>query len=377
MLNRVLQFVFIVLLFFVSTQANTPDDELIWSGINAWYNYETAESVSILDSARKLYPEHYAVHLVYAAARYQHSQAVDPVAENYRILSEDLDEIIPVYEALVAKYPDRPIYRLYYGSAIGLKARIHLGRKQWIRTLWHAYQGFFIIRQVAAENPDLIDAQLPIGIVEYYAALSGGLMKFGAGLLGLEPSLKTGREAIIRAADQGDFAWMEAKGILIYLDLYIDNKPADAIRHARDLVGRFPENWYYRQLLTHCQLATGDLESARQSLTWLDKDFPTLSNMHKTAFLGYLHNEWAYYYFLNSDYENAKRSANRAINDYGAELDAVLGQAYLLKGQLLDLEGNRTAAISVYRKAIKLNNFTYSIAEAEKYLRIPYQLVID
>ncbi|MCP4709846.1 MAG: hypothetical protein GY869_14580, partial [Planctomycetes bacterium] len=59
------------------------------------------------------------------------------------------------------------------------------------------------------------------------------------------------------------------------------------------------------------------------------------------------------------------------------ELDAVLGQAYLLKGQLLDLDGDRAAAISAYGEVIKLNNFTCSISEAERYLQIPYQQVND
>ncbi len=70
--------------------AAEPGDSLIWTGIKAWYNYDTGESVAILDSARQLFPENPTVHLVNVAARYQHSQAVDPVEENYRILSNGL-----------------------------------------------------------------------------------------------------------------------------------------------------------------------------------------------------------------------------------------------------------------------------------------------
>ncbi len=35
------------------------------------------------------------------------------------------------------------------------------------------------------KNPELIDAQLPIGIVEYYASLNPGLIKLGAKLMGI------------------------------------------------------------------------------------------------------------------------------------------------------------------------------------------------
>ena len=37
--------------------------------------------------------------------------------------------------ALSKKYKDVPEYKLYYGSAIGLKARISLGKKQWFSTI--------------------------------------------------------------------------------------------------------------------------------------------------------------------------------------------------------------------------------------------------
>ncbi|MFH1852798.1 MAG: hypothetical protein ABIA75_10665 [Candidatus Neomarinimicrobiota bacterium] len=353
--------------------AAAPGDSLIWAGINAWYNYETAQSVAILDSARRLYPEHPTVHLVYAAARYQHSQASAPVEDNYRVLAADLAEIIPIYENLIERYPELPVYRLYYGSAIGLKARIHLGRKEWISTLWSAYRGFSIIRKVARDNPDLIDAQLPIGIVEYYSGLSGGLVKLAAGMFGLEPSVMTGREAILRAADQGEFAWMEAKGIIIYLYLYIENNPEAALRHARTLVATFPGNWYYHQLLTQCYLAAGDVQNGRRALEWIAEHFDALSATNKTNFTGYLNYEWAHFYYLQDDWGQALVYLDRSIDGYRAELDAVLAEALLLKGRILDARGERVGAVQCYREVIALDNFSHTIRLAEQHLRMPYR----
>ncbi len=364
-------------LLFNFTVATEPGDNLVWTGINAWYNYDTEVSVALLDSARQQFPENPTVHLVYAAARYQHSQAVDPVGENYRVLAADLAEIIPIYEELIERFPRKPVYRLYYGSAIGLKARIHLGRKEWIRTLWHAYKGFSIIRLVAEENPDFIDAQLPIGIVEYYSDLSGGLLKFGAGLFGLEPSQETGRAAINTAAFQGDFSWMEASGIIIYLYLYIENEPRKALPLAEKLVQSFPGNWYYQQLLTHCQMITGDLENGYASLLYLDDQFANLSEMHQTTFYGYLHYEWAQYYFIRSDHSAALVAVNQAVDGYEAELDAVLANALLLRGQLYDINGNRSSAVDDYWNVIKLDNFSFAIQKAKAYLEIPYRVGID
>ena len=100
-----------------------------------------------------------------------HGEANYSTKKTYTILSNSLSEIIPVLQSLKKQYPNDPEIKLYLGCAVGLKARVSLGRKQWISTLINAYKGFRMIREVALKNPELIDAQLPIGIVEYYASL--------------------------------------------------------------------------------------------------------------------------------------------------------------------------------------------------------------
>ena len=106
------------------------------------------------------------MHLIWAASRWVRSQANLPVEETYNILHDDLEEVRPVYDDLVEKFGYDPNYKLYQGSALGLSARVALGKKQWLRTLFQSYRGFTIIKDVASESPDLKDAQLPIGIVQ-------------------------------------------------------------------------------------------------------------------------------------------------------------------------------------------------------------------
>lgn len=365
---------FLILICIITVvSGQEPEDSMIWRGIKAWYNYDTERSVRILDSARVLYPDHPTVHLVYAAARYQHSQATDPIEENYRILENDLAEIIPVYDSLVQAHPEKPVYRLYQGSAIGLKARVHLGRKEWLKTLWSAYQGFSIINAVARENPELIDAQLPIGVVEYYAELSGYLVRLAAGFFGLEPSFDEGRKAIVKAANEGEFAWIEAKSILVYLYIYIEDRPELALPHLSDLISHFPGNWYYRQLYTESLLKTGDLEQGFRSLEYIDLEYNSLTTCNKVNFGGYLQYEWALYHFLSGDLKAAETALDSVISDYQAELDAILACSYLLHGKIMDIHGNRAEAIEAYRKAIALDNFTYPVKEAETYLEEPFK----
>ena len=61
-----------------------------------------------------------------------------------------------------------------------------------------------------------------------------------------------------------------------------------------------------------------------------------------------------------------------AINNYGAELDVVLGNALFLKGKIYDILGDRKAAIKSYRDCIRLDNFTYAVENAKQYIATPF-----
>jgi len=71
---------------------------------------------------------------------------------------------------------------------------------------------------------------------------------------------------------------------------------------------------------------------------------------------------------LNGDYPLALSALDIAINNYGAELDVVLGNALLLKGKIYDILGDRKTAVKLYRDCIRLDNFTFAMENAEQYL---------
>ena len=156
-------FKYLTLLFTSILFAQTyPGDDVVRQGVRAFYNYETEEAIEILAQARNDSPENPTVHLTWAAARWLHNQANSSVEQTYIDLENDLNEVIPVYAALMVKYPHDPSYQLYLGSAKGLMARIYLGKKEWLNTLEWAYAGFRVIQKVEAEHPVIIDATLSI-----------------------------------------------------------------------------------------------------------------------------------------------------------------------------------------------------------------------
>ena len=348
-------------------------DSLVVKGVYAFYNYEFDQAVEILTDARKQFPDHPGVHLIWAASRWVKTQANAPVEETYKVLETDLAEIHPVYAELVERYDYDPNYRLYQGSALGLSARVTLGRKQWLRTLYRSYRGLSIIKDIAKETPQITDAQLPVGIVEYYAGISHSLLKWAVELYGLEASRESGLRKISLAADEGSWAWIEAKAILSNLYLWVEDEPILAYEHSKDLVEHFPKNFYFNLLHLESTIRTNKIEASSIIIEDMNILSSSLTDRQKEWYIPYLTYEKALSFFYNEQYIDALELLNKTIDSYTAELDIILGNAYLLQGMAYDKMDQRGKAKQSYKDCTALNNFSSAMNRSKQYLIQPYE----
>ncbi len=365
-----LRFILYGILIFanVNGQAYYVGDSLVQEGVHAFYNYDFDNSVEILDQARKQYPDHPGVHLIWAASRWVRSQANDPVEETYRVLEQDLKEIKPVYEELILKYPYDPNYKLYLGSSIGLSARVSLGKKEWLNTLFHSHKGFSVIKGIANESDQIVDLQLPIGIVEYYAGISNVFLRWTIDLLGFEPSVESGLEKIMQAANEGKWSWIEAKAILCNLYLWVEDDPMLSLPHARELAYNFPANYWFNLLYLESLIRTNMLDDSYKIIEKMENLLLNLTDRQKEWYEPYLSYEIALFYFKKKEYKKSLKNVKDTIGDYAGELDVILGNAYLLEGMVYDKLNVRGKAKESYRKCIELKNFSIAMKKAEKYL---------
>ena len=348
-------------------------DDIIWRGVNAFYNYQTASAISILDSARLEYPDNPLTHFTWAAAHMLHSEAYNAIDDTYLILNKHLDEIIPILKQLQKKFPEDPIYNLYLGCAIGLRARVNLGKKQWLKTLVNSYKGLRIILYTARNNPELIDAQLPIGIIEYYTSLNSGPIRWGAGLMGIDANRDAGLAKIKRAAVQGNFSSIEAKFIFSFLSLWIEENPHAAISYSRELRKMFPKNYHYGIMYVECLILIGKNIEAQSLLEILEKELSFLTPIQQGWYHSYYLYELALFQFLNNSFEKSLINVNAAINNYGAELDIVLGNAWLLRGMIHDKNNNRDEAKRAYHACMSLDNRSAAMKRAKQFYELKYK----
>ena len=357
----------------ISFAIENNGDSLVMKGVRLFYNYEFERSIEILNEARLQYPNHPGVHFIWSSSKYYISQGMDPVHATYDTLDKVLNQIEPIYKYFVEEEPDNNEYKLYLGSTRGLKARSSLGNKDWISVLVQAYSGFSIIEKVAEEDPELIDAQLPIGIVEYYSSVSNIFIRWAVNLYGLESSKELALEKIANAAKNSKWAWIEASGIISFIYLWLEEMPYDAIPYTSKLYNEFPNNFYFNILYLESLIKTNMLTDARSLTKKLDKKYETLTRRQKDWYGPYLDYEKALLLFFENNYLKVMPLIDNAIDNYSGELDIILGNLFLLKAKVLDIQGTRNEAVKYYKKCIELDNFSYAIVESKTYLSIPYK----
>ena len=363
----------ILLVFLLSIlSGQRPGDAEVRRGADAFYNYEYEQSVKILDNSRKKYPNHPGVHIAWVAAKWRSDESTLSRENVYKNFDKNLDVIELVYESLLAENPSDPEYLLYHGTTKGLKARILLGQKKWIPTLFSAYKGFRIIQKVEQIDSTLLDLYLPIGIVEYYAGMSNVLIKAGAELFGLEASKQEGLRKMEIAATQSPWAWTEATSILSFIYQFVDIDIERGYLLSKKLVEKYPNNYDYKIHYVQSLLQKGDLQLARELLEELNESLNKQRPRHQELFTSYVYYLWAYYYYLNGDEGKALNFSNLSIDNYYSDLDAFLGESYLLKGKIMDKQGKRMEAVVAYKKCVKLGNYTNAIKLAEEYLNNPF-----
>ena len=369
---RLITIYLLIILKPISLLGFSGGDSLIMEGARAFYNYDFDRSIKVLNIARDKYPTHPGVHFIWASAKYYISQARDETIVTYDTLKNSLDHIDPIYEKLVADFPNNQGYKLYFGSSKGLRARSSLGKKEWISVLIQSYTGFKIIKEVANKNPEMVDAQLPIGIVEYYASISNPIIKFLVSIYGLDASKYSALEKISNAAKYSDWAWIEASGVIAFIYLWIENDPGKAILFTDRLNLEFPNNYYYRIIHTESLIKNFRLDEAWNQIDLLQKNFKNLTLKQKQWYGPYLDYEKSLILFYEKKYNKSFQLIEKAILNYNGELDMVLGNLFLLKGKILDIWKRHEEAKGFYKECIGLANFSYAIAESKKYLISPF-----
>ncbi len=364
---------FIVYLLLSScVAAQRPGNERLWEGIYAFYSYEYEKSVTVLSEVKREHPDHPTVHFTWAVAKWLRAKGYNGIDASYDTLLTALDSIVPIYENYVERFPNEPQFSLYLAASKGLKARVHLGKKEWVSVVMEGIKGYGGLRTLYREHPEIHDIYFPMGILNYYAGNMSGFVRFLSTFVGIDADKELGLELMTVTAEKGEFAWIEASQILVYIYLWMGIDYGKALAISERLVEKLPESIYNQHLLTESLIRHNRLDEAEKNLRLSREMANKTPPLSRKGWLPTLKYQEALLAFYREDYDEALNLATQSIDEFSAELDTPLGYGYLLRGMIRDLRGERARAVADYRSAIRLDNYTSAVRDSRGYLRRPY-----
>ena len=370
-------FSFIAILLFsfllpVSNWGNSPSELLVQDGIHAMYNYEFDNAIAILDSAWKIDNTHPVSPFVLIAAKWLRTQTNKGYDASYETINIEVDATVPIYKSLISKYPYEGEYYLYLGSTFGIRARTALARKAWMDVLYYGYKGLKHIRKAQSIDDKLLDVNMPIGLMQYFACLSPTPIKWGAKLSGISSDCKLGLKNLEIAAKESHYSWIEASNVLTYIYLHIDRDYFKAAEVISPLVEKFPGHPYFAFLKGELLAKTGkwdELERMMPKFEMFASSGPFLKQNECQLKLAYIRALKAFYH---GDYTTAIDKCSWVLNNYHMEFDWLKGFAHLLRGKSYDILGKRKLSVRDYKEVLEMDEYYPEVKEAIMFLNTPF-----
>ena len=353
-------------LFPANNWENSPAELMVQDGINAMYNYEFENAITILDSAWGIDNTHPVTPFVLIAAKWLHTQTKEGYDASYEKINSEVDATAPIYKSLISQYPDKAEYYLYLGSSFGIRARTALAGKAWLDVLYFGYQGLKYIRLAQDMDETLMDVYMPIGLMEYFACLSEAPVKWGASFMGLSADCEVGLKHLEIAANESHYSWIEASNVLTYAYLHIERDYLKAEEVISPLVDQFPGHPYFAFLKGEFLAKTNQWEALDELLPKLSEfasKGPFLQQNECQLKLAYIEGLKSYH---KKDYSTAISKCNWILTNYHMEFDWLKGFAYFLRAQSFGDLGQMELAVKDYKEVLKMDSYYPEVGEARE-----------
>lgn len=343
-------------------------------GIFKMYNYELKEAVTLLDSAYSMDKEHPVTPFVRIAANWMLVQTTVGYDASYDEIYRQVSRTVPVYESLLDGKPNDPQFLLFLGSTYGIKARVALATKDWLQVIYSGYQGYRYTKKAYKKSPNLTDALMPIGLMNFFACQASYPVQLSANLFGISPDCSEGIEMLTNAVEGEGYSATEAANALTYIYLYFYNNPKLALEFIKPISEKHPQNPFFLALYGESLAKLKKYKKVNliiERLNNLADEAPFLQQNETRLKIRYIQSIIA---FDNTDWESVLYHTNWIIENYHMEMDWLLGKAHLIRGQANDILGKRELAKKDYKITASLDNYFPDVDLANAYLKSAYAL---
>ena len=263
---------------------------------------------------------------------------------------------------------------LYWGGAQGLQGRWLVTQSQWMKAYSAGKEGHKHLKKALDIDPSLHDANLGLGIYDYYTDILPGFMGALSKLV-MRGDRKRGMQELHAAMEKGGHSRVEASIFLIEIYSHEEKQPEKALALAEQLRQEFPQspamNLSVILMLNQLRRWTEMGKEAEDFLKKAEAQTPFYTQKEAipgryfaglAAFMG------------RRDFHRARELLNPLIQEAPNSRSRWITFALLRRGQSYDAQGERAKAKADYRKVLARPDVWKSHEDAKRYLEKPFKL---
>lgn len=260
----------------------------------------------------------------------------------------------------------------FIGGVYGLKARIHVLKKRWVRAYFAGAKACRYLQKAVEMNPELYDAYLGLGICDYYNAALPPILGIPS-LLFVRGDKERGLRKLGLVIEKGRYSVVESMIFLANIYAKYESNKEKALKWARALESRYPESPYFRCLEVAAQFARRDWSATvTAGQDYLKRALPSpglgLCGSNHSPFVLVVMGSAE---LAGSNFSGALQWLDRCIADNPTSRGGWVSWCYLRRGEAYDMLGKRHEAIRDYRSVLERSDAWGAHGKARRFLRSP------
>jgi tetratricopeptide (TPR) repeat protein len=324
-----------------------------------YFYLATYQWLTVLDSMRRLTIGLYNRDSFYAGKE----DVVDPKLD--RQFRDAILKAIEVAQARVSKDAKDTEGLYYLGAAYGMRASYAASvARKWPDAIKDGRRGVEYHRKVIELDPKYADAYLSIGLYTYIVGTLPMFVKLFLAIGGVRGDRKRGIEEMKTAIAKGRYVGDDARIMLIAI-YEREGNYAEALKLLEQLAAKYPNNYLF-----DLERASALAETGRHAESYAAFDRLLASDRAQVVadLIRYEYGE------ALSDGREFVRAAEQfgAVSKNPRATAALVSQAHLRRGMVLDAAGEREQALAQYQIVLKRPNVFDSHSKAAKYAKKPY-----
>ena len=349
-------------------------------GIDAIYAVDLEEARKQFGLALQKYPDHPFPHFGIAMSKWAQLEYLedesDPKLE--KEYSGLTDKAVEVGLAWIKKHPGDANAYLAVGGIYGLRARLAVLQRRWLKAYFDGKKAISNTRKAAKIDPGLYDAYLGIGMYEYYAGTLPGVIKLLARLV-MSGDAQKGLGYLNLCREKGFFNALGAKLLLIEIYTQPGSRYANtelAVKWSRELRAAYPVHpqMHFVEIVSLYEDKKYD-EARRESLAYL-KAVNDGVPVYRRRYLPRVLTAIGATYLVEKKYDEAAdyfaKAAATIKEDPSAHPARWAVWAIVRCGNVYDLKGARDKAVALYKEA-KTHKDEWGFFEfIDNYLKKPF-----